>query len=177
MGRITLKINNISVFMTKTGQRSESPRHQVAGIQWYIRAYPQAVDNVTYLSCYLRGENANKWTASVDATFRIVKKNGDGFGEESSFRADLLGKIRYYVTDVCGASLNVFDVPGALAADVGLKVGDSVFHANKGYLTVVSPVFRDVFALTDGAERKEDIDEVELEDPDPSEFREFLGVI
>ncbi|KAH7709386.1 BTB/POZ domain-containing protein [Aphelenchoides avenae] len=211
MGTLTLKIDNISAYMTKIGVHTQSSPQQVAGIGWRALAYPQVVDNVTYLSCYLVGYHSSKWSAWVDATFRIVKANRGGFGEESSFHADLLGKhplveglgyrefvksehllnaangyvadgsveirVDFSVTDVCGSSLNVFDVPGALAADVRLKVGDTVFHANKGYLSVVSPVFRDMFALTDGDEGKKGIEEVELEYSDASEFKEFLGVI
>lgn len=41
-------------------------------------------------------------------------------------------RVDFTVTDVCGASLAVFDSPGALAADIRLKVGDGVFYANKG---------------------------------------------
>ncbi|KAH7696019.1 Protein BATH-38, partial [Aphelenchoides avenae] len=45
------------------------------------------------------------------------------------------------------------------------------------YLSVVSSVFRDTFALTEVAERNEKTDEIELKDLDVGEFREFLGVI
>ncbi|KAH7660474.1 hypothetical protein AAVH_43741, partial [Aphelenchoides avenae] len=92
MGTLTLKISNISTFMTKIDQRIQSPRQQVAGLRWFIYAYPTMVDNVTYLSCFLAGASAFKWSASVDATFRIVKKNGGGFGNETSFSKKLMGK-------------------------------------------------------------------------------------
>ncbi|KAH7716810.1 BTB/POZ domain-containing protein [Aphelenchoides avenae] len=204
---ILLKINNISTYMTKIVQRSESPRHQVAGIEWYILTYPQVVNNITYLSCYLAGANENKWTAWVNATFRIFKKNGGRFGNEYSFRKKLMGKepladccgwpkfvllnaasgfvvedsieIRadISVADVCGASFNAFETAGALAADIKLKVGDSVFYANKGYLSVVSSVFRDMFALTEAAEGKGRMDEIELKGLDANEFKVFLGVV
>ncbi|KAH7716798.1 BTB/POZ domain-containing protein [Aphelenchoides avenae] len=208
-GTITLKLNDVSTYMTEMDQLSESTRQQVAGIEWCIRAYPQVLDNGTYLSCYLRGENASKWTAWVDATFRIVK-NGGEFGNQYSFRK-LLGnftlgnnwgwpkfvtsemllsaanglvvnnsvEIRadFSVTNVCGASFSVFETAGALAADIKLKVGDSVFYANKGYLSVVSPVFRDMFTLNDNAEGKKETEEIELKDLDASEFKEFLGVV
>ncbi|KAH7694380.1 hypothetical protein AAVH_38574, partial [Aphelenchoides avenae] len=85
-----LKTSNISDFMTKIHQRSESPRQQVAGTEWYILAYPQVIDNVKYLSCFLEGENASKWTAWVDVTLGIVK-DGGGFGVEASFR-HMMGK-------------------------------------------------------------------------------------
>lgn len=78
--------------MTKFGERIESPPQEVAGIGWYIRARPKAVDNVTYLTCRLAGKNPFTWSAAVDAVFRIVKKNGGGFGKKSSFRNVLMGK-------------------------------------------------------------------------------------
>ncbi|KAH7716829.1 Protein BATH-38 [Aphelenchoides avenae] len=75
------------------------------------------------------------------------------------------------------ASFNVLETDGALAADIKLKVGDGVFYANKGYLSVVSSVFRDMFAFTEAAERNEEREEIELKDLDAGEFKEFLGVI
>ncbi|KAH7680207.1 speckle-type POZ protein-like protein, partial [Aphelenchoides avenae] len=207
---ITLKINNVSTYMTKIGQRIHSPAQQVAGIGWHVFAYPSVVDKATYLSCYLEGANENKWTAWVDATFRIVKKKGGRFGNEYNFRKlmgkeplgidwgwkkfvpakELLDAVNGFVvgdsveiradfnlTDVCGASFNVFETVGALGADIKLKVGDSVFYANKGYLTVVSPVFRDMFALSEAAEGKKEAEELELNDLDASKFKEFLGVV
>lgn len=41
-------------------------------------------------------------------------------------------RVDFSVTDVCGASFDVFDADAALAADIKLKVGDGVFYANKG---------------------------------------------
>ncbi|KAH7709389.1 BTB/POZ domain-containing protein [Aphelenchoides avenae] len=82
------------------------------------------------------------------------------------------------VTDVCGAPFNAFHTAETLAADVKLKVGDTVFYANKGYLSVVSSVFRDMFAFTEAAdEDKEDTQEIKLNDLDASDFKEFLGVV
>ncbi|KAH7709387.1 Protein BATH-7 [Aphelenchoides avenae] len=210
MRAVTLKLNDVSAYMTKIGRHTESPPLQMAGIWWHILVYPSVVDKITYLSCYLVGENARKWTAWVDATFRIVNANG-GFGNELSFRKVLMGKtplgdsegwkefimseellrtgsgfvvddcmeIRAEIslTDVCGTSLDVFDIPGALAADIRLKVGDSVFYANKGYLSVVSSVFRDMFALAEATEGKKETEEIELKDLDAIEFKEFLGVV
>ncbi|KAH7713534.1 hypothetical protein AAVH_19121 [Aphelenchoides avenae] len=72
-GTITLKINNVSTYMTQTGQRTRSPLQQVAGVAWRIYAYPAVFDNTTYLGCFLEGVNASKWTAWVDASFQIVK--------------------------------------------------------------------------------------------------------
>lgn len=37
----------------------------------------------------------------------------------------------FSVSDVCGAAFNVFETDRALAADISLKVGNSVFYANK----------------------------------------------
>ncbi|KAH7716802.1 BTB/POZ domain-containing protein [Aphelenchoides avenae] len=183
-GTLMLKINNVSTYMTKIRQRIESPKLLVAGIEWYIQAHPVVIDNVTGLSCYLRGENASKWTAWVDVTFRIVKQNGGGFGNKLLNAANgfVVGdsveiRVDISVTDVCGASFNVFETVGAPAADIKLKVGDSVFYANKGYLSVVSSVFRDMFALTETTERKKEREELELKDLDAGEFKEFLGVI
>ncbi|KAH7711747.1 Protein BATH-38 [Aphelenchoides avenae] len=194
---LKLKISNISTFMTKIHQRSESPRQQVAGIEWYILAYAQVIDNVTYLSCFLEGKNASKWTAWVDVSFRIVKGGGE-FGAEGSFR-HLMGNeplenvvgcgqwlrgrrlggnpVDLSVTDVCGDSFHVLEIAGSLAADVKLRVGDSVFYANKGYLSVMSSVFRNMFALSEAAEGKKEMEEIELKDLDASEFKDFLGVI
>ncbi|KAH7713538.1 Protein BATH-38 [Aphelenchoides avenae] len=203
---LTLKISNISTYSRKIGQRTESPRRQVAGIEWHILAYPTVVDNVTYLGCYLAGTNAFKWSASVDANFAIVTKNRRGTG--NSFRKRLMGKepladtlgwsnfvtsegllsatsgfvvndaveirVDFGITDVCGTSFNVFETAGALGADIKLKVGDSIFHANKGYLSVVSSVFRDMFPLTEANKESE---ELELKDLVASDFKEFLGVI
>lgn len=90
-GTITFTISNIVTFMSKVDRRIETRPQQVAGIEWYIVACPQVVDNVNYLSCYLRGENASHWTAWVDATFGIMKKNG-GFGNQLSFSEHLMGK-------------------------------------------------------------------------------------
>ncbi|KAH7716804.1 hypothetical protein AAVH_15753 [Aphelenchoides avenae] len=186
-GTLKLKINNISSYMKQVGKQARSPPQHVAGIEWHVLAYPSVVDKITRLSCFLVGENSCRWTAWVDATFRIVKDDG-GLGEEASFRRKLLGKeplktpetgrllsagsgfvvddfveirVDFSVSDVCGASFDVFETDGALAADIKLKVGDSIFHANKGYLSVVSSVFRDTFALTEG---KKDIYEIELKD-------------
>ncbi|KAH7713531.1 hypothetical protein AAVH_19118 [Aphelenchoides avenae] len=55
-GRFTLKIANISTFMTKIGQRIQSPRQQMGGLGWHIETRPQVVDNITNLACYLRGD-------------------------------------------------------------------------------------------------------------------------
>ncbi|KAH7709392.1 hypothetical protein AAVH_23364 [Aphelenchoides avenae] len=166
MGTITLKITNVSTYMTEIGQSTESPSHQVAGIGWQVSAHPSTVDEITYLSCFLSGENASKWSACVDATFRIIKAVGGGFGNEATLRKQLMGKnplehgwgwrvfvsskellsavngyvvddsveirVDFSVSDVCGALFNVFETEGALAADINLKVGDSVFYANKG---------------------------------------------
>lgn len=41
-------------------------------------------------------------------------------------------RVDFSVSDACGTSLSVFETAGALAADVKLKVGESVFYANKG---------------------------------------------
>lgn len=87
-GTLTLKISNVSAYMRKIGQSVRSPRQQVAGLGWHIEVYPSVDGNTTYLECYLEGTNAFKWSASVDATFRLVKKNG-GFGKERSFRKQL----------------------------------------------------------------------------------------
>ncbi|KAH7699730.1 hypothetical protein AAVH_33163, partial [Aphelenchoides avenae] len=81
------------------------------------------------------------------------------------------------LANVCGASLDVFETDGAFPADIKLKVGDSFFYVNKGYLSVVSSVFRDMFAFTESAESKIEMEPIELKDLDASEFREFLGVI
>ncbi|KAH7709367.1 Protein BATH-38 [Aphelenchoides avenae] len=204
---IALKINNVSIFMKKIGERTRSPLQEVAGIGWQLLAYPSVVDNTTYLSCFLEGVNASKWTAWVDATFRIVKKNGEGIVNNFSFRK-LMGKaplgngwgwekfgaskviknavgifgsaeirVDFSVTDVCGASINVLENAGALAADIKLKVGNSVFYANKGYLSVVSSAFREMFALTAAADSNKETEELELKDLDANEFKEFLGVV
>ncbi|KAH7701094.1 BTB/POZ domain-containing protein, partial [Aphelenchoides avenae] len=211
-GTLALKISNVFTYMTRTGQSSESPRQHVAGLRWFLRAYPYVDDNVTYLACYLMCEkNASKWSASVYATFRIVKTSG-GFGKATNFpKWRLVGQepladswgwdtfikseelqnpdsgfvvddsveilADFSVTDVCGAAYNVFEAVGALAADVKLKVGDSIFYANKGYLSVVSSVFRDMFTLTNTAEYSEEMDEIELKDLKASEFMEFLGIV
>ncbi|KAH7709393.1 hypothetical protein AAVH_23365 [Aphelenchoides avenae] len=63
-------------------------------------------------------------------------------------------------TAICGASLSAFDIPGVLAADLKLKVGDSVFYANKG-----------------AAKGKKDMDKIELKDLHAGEFKESLGVM
>ncbi|KAH7716801.1 Protein BATH-38 [Aphelenchoides avenae] len=208
---ITLELPNVSTYMKKIGEQTRSPPQHVAGIGWHILAYPSVVDKVTYLSCFLEGENAFKWTAWVEATFRIVKKDAGGFDHKHSFRKQFMGKeplgndwgwpkfvtsekllnaanglvvnnsieirVDISVTDVCGAWFNVFDTAGALAADIKLKVGDSVFYANKGYLSVMSSVFRDMFAFTEAAEGKKKTEQLELKDLDAGEFKEFLGVI
>ncbi|KAH7695908.1 BTB/POZ domain-containing protein, partial [Aphelenchoides avenae] len=211
-GTLALEIRNISTFMKDSGQSVTSPRQQVAGLRWLLEAYPQVVDDVTCLSCYLKCEqNAFKWSASLYGTFRIVTKNG-GFGKEKNFpKWRLVGKeplgdswgwskfitsnelqnpdsgfvvddsvkilADFSVTDVCGVACNVFETVDALAADVKLKVGDRVFYANKGYLSVVSSVFRDMFALTKAAEDNTEMEEVELSDLNANEFMEFLGVV
>ncbi|KAH7709391.1 hypothetical protein AAVH_23363 [Aphelenchoides avenae] len=141
---------------------------------------------MTRLSCFLVGENPSKWTAWVDATLRIAKNHG-GFGEEASFRRKLLGKEPLAdawgwnefltVAVVCGASFNVFEIVGAFGADVKLKVGDSIFYTNKGYLSVVSSVFRDTFALMDATASNIELEEIELKDLNAGAFEEFLGVI
>ncbi|KAH7716805.1 Protein BATH-38 [Aphelenchoides avenae] len=210
-GTLTLKINKVSTYMTKIGERTRSPTQQVAGIGWHVFAYPSVVDKVTHLSCFLSGENASKWSAWVDATFRIVKANAGGLGKEASFRKQLIGKeplgkdwgwnkfvtskellgsasgfvvndsveisVDFCVRDLYGASFNVFETAGALGADIKLKVGDSVFYANKGYLTVVSPVFHDMFVLAQSAKDEKETEDLELKDVNASEFKEFLGVI
>ncbi|KAH7716809.1 BTB/POZ domain-containing protein [Aphelenchoides avenae] len=210
MGTLTLKVNDIYTYMTKIGELTESPPQQVAGIGWHVLAFPSVVDKMTYLSCYLAGENASKWTAWVDATFRIVKHGGGVFNNVIRFRKKLMGKtplgddwgwkmfvtsqnllnvengfvvndsvevrVDFSVTDVGGTSLNVFDIPGAFAADVRLKVGDNAFYANKGYLSVASSVFRDMF-MSEAADGKKDTEEIELQDVDANEFKEFLGVV
>lgn len=90
-GTISLKINNISTYMTQIDQLAESPRQLVAGIEWHVHALPSVVDNVTYLACYLEGANESAWTAWVDANFGIVAENGGGFGNEKNFRKRLMG--------------------------------------------------------------------------------------
>ncbi|KAH7713535.1 Protein BATH-24 [Aphelenchoides avenae] len=179
--------------MTQIGQRTKSPRQQV-------------VDNATYLVCRLVAENEWKWSAAADATFLIVKKNGNGFGNEKSFRKRLMGKeplagslgwtkfvtseellsaangfviddsveirVDFSVTDACGASFNVFETAGAFAADIKLKVGEGIFYANKGYLSVVSSVFPDMFALTETAEGQKETEEIVLKDLDASDFKD-----
>ncbi|KAH7695221.1 BATH-38 protein, partial [Aphelenchoides avenae] len=197
--------------MAKAGQRIQSPRQQVAGLGWQLWARPKVVGKVTYLECYLAGVNSFKWSASVDATFRIAKKNAAGFGKILGFRKQLMGtkplnddygyemfvtseallnavngfavkdsveiRVDFIVNDVRGASFQVFETVGGLAADVKLKVGDSGFFANKGYLSVISSVFRDMFALTEAAECETEMEEIELKGLDAGEFREFLAVI
>ncbi|KAH7716827.1 Protein BATH-38 [Aphelenchoides avenae] len=210
-GTITLKLNNFSTYMTQIGQFIESPRQQVAGIEWHVVVYPSpSVDNdATCLWCFLVGVKANKWTAWVDATCRFVMLSDDKLVRRAYIRRKLMGKepllddcgwfvtpenltalnglvvndcveirVDFSVSDVCGASFNAFEAAAALAADVKLKVGDSVFFANKGYLSVVSSVFRYMFALTEAAgEGEKEIAEIELKDLDAGEFKEFLGAI
>ncbi|KAH7698442.1 Protein BATH-38, partial [Aphelenchoides avenae] len=72
---------------------------------------------------------------------------------------------------------SIFEEGEAPAADVKLLVGDRTFFVNKGYLSVVSSVFREMFALTEATKGKKDVDEIELKDLDADEFKEFLGVI
>ncbi|KAH7699942.1 BATH-38 protein, partial [Aphelenchoides avenae] len=203
-GTLTLKISNVSAYMRKIGQSVRSPRQQVAGLGWHIEVYPSVDGNTTYLECYLEGTNAFKWSASVDATFRLVKKNG-GFGKERSFRKQLgseplagdQGWDKFVTSEELLSPAHGFVVNDSVeirvdlilkdvffsmfekgeAADIKLKVGESAFFVNKGYMSVVSSVFRDMFAVTEVTESKEEIGEIELKDLDASEFKEFLGVI
>ncbi|KAH7666372.1 CRE-BATH-38 protein [Aphelenchoides avenae] len=87
------------------------------------------------------------------------------------------GTITPELANVCGTSLDVFETDGAFPSDIKLKVGDNVFYVNKGYLSVVSSVFRDMFAFTEAAENKIEMEPIELKDLDAREFQEFLGVI
>ncbi|KAH7713540.1 BATH-38 protein [Aphelenchoides avenae] len=205
---LVLKISNISTFIMKVGQRIQSPRQQVAGLGWYVWARPKIVNNVTYLDCHLTGVNAFKWSATVSATFRIVKNDG-GLANAKTFAKRLLGNVKEalgvtrgftlikkeellndangYVTDdsveirveiiLKDVYSSIFEEVEAPAADVKLLVGDRTFFVNRGYLSVVSSVFREMFALTEATKGKKDVDEIELKDLDADEFKEFLGVI
>ncbi|KAH7704690.1 Protein BATH-38 [Aphelenchoides avenae] len=206
IGTLTLKICNVSTYMTKIGQRIHSPQRQVAGLGWHVLVYPSVVDKTTYLSCFLVGTNAFKWSASVDATFRIVKKYG-GFGKENSFRKQPFGKeplaemrgwpkfvgseevLAGFVIDdsveirvdvvLKAVFFSIFEQGQSPAADMKLLVGDCAFYVNKGYLSVMSSVFRETFALSDAnAEKDKDgMEQLTVKDVSASEFKEFLGVI
>ncbi|KAH7711331.1 Protein BATH-38 [Aphelenchoides avenae] len=207
-GTLTLKIANISTYMTKIGQRIQSPRQQVAGLGWHLRAFPSVVDNVIYLECRLVGENAFSWSAKMTATFKMVKNDGrlanekrfvmrlfgnvnealcDNLGFSLITREDLLSDANGYVVDDSveirvifiprDVYSSIFEECEAPAVDVKLVVGDRTFFVNKGYLSVVSSVFRDMFALTEAAAGEKETEELELKDLDADEFKEFLGIV
>ncbi|KAH7713536.1 BATH-38 protein [Aphelenchoides avenae] len=193
-GSLTLKISNISTYMTKVGQRIRSPPQQLAGLGWCIEASPKVIDNVSYLSCYLMSVNAYKWSASVDATFRIVKKNG-GFGNETILHKKVMGKKplaeswgweKFISSEELLSPANGFVVNDSIEIRADLILKDvlfSLFEKDEAaniklkYLSVVSSVFRDMFAVTEVTESNEEMGEIELKDLDSSEFKEFLGVI
>jgi len=93
-GVLSLKICNVSTYLMKVGQRINSPRKLVASLGWHIQADTEVVNNVTYMKCFLVGANTFRWSASVDATFNIVKKTRrrNGSDSEHSFTDKLMGR-------------------------------------------------------------------------------------
>ena len=117
---------------------------------------------------------------------------------------DLLSDANGYIVDdtmeirvdiiVKDVSFSIFEKCDAPGADIKPLVHDNTFYVSKGvsthtkhmystvctyvqYLSVVSSVFRDMFAFTDADEGKRETEEIELKDLDASEFRIFLGAV
>ncbi|KAH7720117.1 BTB/POZ domain-containing protein [Aphelenchoides avenae] len=93
-----------------------------------------------------------------------------GFIEHDSVEV----RVDFTVKSVCGAPFDVCTVDGAYPSDAKLLVENTVFHVNKGYLSVISPVFCAMFSdkYTEGNKEGIPLHDIKAED-----FKQFLMAV
>lgn len=98
----------------------------------------------------------------------LTQKNGFVTDDAVAIRVD------FTIKNVYGAAFDIFGDEDALPSDVEFIVEDAAFYANKGYLSVISPMFRTMFASNFVENGRQ---EIPLRNVKADDFRQFLMAV
>ncbi|KAH7714076.1 BTB and MATH domain-containing protein 38 [Aphelenchoides avenae] len=83
-------------------------------------------------------------------------------------------RVDFTIKNVYSCAFDIFGDEDALPSDVKFIVEDTAFYANKGYLSVISPMFRTMFSSNFA---ESGMQEIPLEDIKAHDFRQFLMAV